>query len=398
MASEEATNTNDLVIMVMNTDNGEKHEAGRTEIVERFLNQEDLTPDFFLLQEVKVKKFEKVLIKKNYSKIEVNEVQNSYNLIMFKKELQGTQIEELTTTGGRYCAGQFTFRGKKILLVSFHGNNELDARGKELKTDQRFSRIKGENGSKQTRAIKQFRLGEYLEEFHKLKVDNQCDHLIVGGDFNLDMNKLLDVITIKRKTKKNGRKDLRERQEEFTSLFNSLNLKIVPYTHQREGQKNKVDALICDKDLSNDIRVTVYCNKYDGTVEDTSIKNFPFSQNTLDHHPLLFTIKITAPPTVVPIPTAEDQSPSTGVQIAPTGVLVAPTGVQVSPTVVPIPTAEDQSPSTGVQIAPTGVLVATAGVQDATAEAQNPPTLEIAPSEDDLAERVGGININDQET
>jgi hypothetical protein len=119
MASEEATN-----IMVMNTDYAD-YEAGRTEIVERFLNQEDLTPDFFLLQEVKVKKFENVLTARNYSKIEVNEVQNSYNMIMFKSELQGTQ-KGLTEPGGRYCAGQFTFREKKILLVSFHGNKNLD--------------------------------------------------------------------------------------------------------------------------------------------------------------------------------------------------------------------------------------------------------------------------------
>jgi hypothetical protein len=318
--------TNELVILVMNTDFA-TYDYRRDEEIKSFIEQLDPKPDFLLLQQVKVTTLkdrrepidQRVAIKnalvdyrasdgtpKSYISIEKEEsdafINNppierivSYNMIRYKEEHGGTQIR---SNAKRYCAGQFTFNGsqtRQILLVSFHGNSQLDKTDLKLRDDLRFKYITKAN---QTKAIKQYRLGEYLKIFHKLKNDNNCHHLIVGGDFNLNVDELLDVITIRRTTP--SQTLLTQRQEEFIQLFNSLNLKIVPYTHLRDG-KEKKDALICDNSLSNDIRVTVYCNKPDGTVGDTSIKNFPFSENSLDHDPLLFTINIQ-------LPTSEDKT------------------------------------------------------------------------------------------
>jgi hypothetical protein len=381
--------TNELVIMVMNTDYGD-YEAGRKEIVKRFLNQEDLTPDFFLLQELKQevkeknREFENALFARNYSKIEVNEVQNSYNMIMFKSELQGTQ-KGLTEPGGRYCAGQFTFAGKKILLVSFHGNNELDKEDKKLKDDPRFEAIKGENGTKKIKAIKQFRLGEYLEEFQDLKDANHCDHLIVGGDFNLNVDKLLVPDEIRAQSPTLGQELLRERQEDFIELFNRLNLQIVPYN----SQKRKYEALICDSGLSDEaITVKVYTKKekkdeagniltMDG---NTLLQHFPdFTQNTLNHDPLLFTIKIAAGPALV-------QAPPAGVPAE----VQAPTAEELEALAerVEAINVNDQVPSTGVQ-------------HQAPAHANQVPTEEVqaatAVEIEALAEGVAAIDFGNKE-
>jgi hypothetical protein len=332
LTSEES---NELVILVMNTDFA-TYDYRRDKEIKSFFEQLEPKPDFLLLQEVKVTTLEntrepidqRVAIKdalgkyeerdgtpKSYISFETLEsdglINNppierivSYNMIMYKEVHQGTQFRSNTK---RYCIGQFTFRRKKILLVSFHGNKNLDTEDLELKTDTRFKDITKAN---QTKAIKKFRLGEYLKIFHKLKIDNKCHHLIVGGDFNLNVDELLDAITIIRKTK--SQKSLRERQLEFADLFNSLNLQIVPYTHQREGQLNKIDALICDNGLSNDIKVTVFSNGNIIPGGDTLVNNSLFSKNSLDHDPLLFTIKMKVPikevqiPTKVQLPTTEE--------------------------------------------------------------------------------------------
>jgi hypothetical protein len=321
--------SNELVILVMHTDFA-TYVQSRDQEINSFFKQLNPKPDFLLLQEVKVTTLknrqepfdQRVAVKnalgdyratdgtrKSYSwfwgegslhipKNEGFERIVSYNMIMYKEEHGGTQIR---SNGKRYCIGQFTFRRKKILLVSFHGNKNLDTEDLELKTDTRFKDITEVN---QIKAIKQYRLGKYLEIFHKLKVYNNCQHLIVGGDFNLNIDKLLVLDKIKAKKPTQGQKLLKQRQAEFIQLFNRLDLQI-EYKHHRNG-KNKFDALVCDKGLSNDIKVTVYCNKSEETVGDTSIKNVPFSQYTLDHHPLLFTIKIAALPALVQAPPPED--------------------------------------------------------------------------------------------
>jgi hypothetical protein len=332
--------SNELVILVMNTDFA-TYVHSRDEEIASFIKQLNPKPDFLLLQEVKVTTLtntrepidQRVAIKdalgkyeerdgtpKSYISFEtlesnayINNLQIerivSYNMIRYKEEHKGTQIR---SNAKRYCAGQFTFNGsqtRQILFVSFHGNSQLDKTDLKLREDLRFKDITKAN---QTKAIKQFRLGEYLKIFHKLKNDNNCHHLIVGGDFNLNVDELLDVITIRRTTP--SQTLLTQRQEEFIRLFNSLGLQIVPYIHQREG-KQKYDALICDKSLSNDIKVRVYSNKPDRTVGDTSIKKFPFSKNSLDHDPLLFTIKIKVPTTEVQVPTTKVKLPTKEVQL-----------------------------------------------------------------------------------
>jgi hypothetical protein len=330
--------SNELVILVMNTDFA-TYDYRRDEEIKSFFKQLEPKPDFLLLQEVKVTTLknrpdrpidQRVAIndalgdyrasdgtRKRYISIETLEsnalIYNdkidrivSYNMIRYKEEHGGTQIR---SNAKRYCAGQFTFNGsqtRQILLVSFHGNKNLDAEDLKLKKDPRFKDITEAN---QIKAIKQFRLGEYLKIFHKLKIDNKCHHLIVGGDFNLNVDELLDAITIIRKTK--SQKSLRERQLEFADLFNSLNLQIVPYTHQREGQLNKIDALICDNGLSNDIKVTVFSNGNIIPGGDTLVNNSLFSKNSLDHDPLLFTIRMKVPTTEVQVPTTEAQLPTT---------------------------------------------------------------------------------------
>jgi hypothetical protein len=312
-SSEES---NELVILVMNTDFA-THVQSRDEEIASFIKQLNPKPDFLLLQEVKIKKHQNRResidqisdiseslghyratdgTRKSYSlfwgegslhipKNEGFERIESYNMIMCKGEHQGTQFQ---LEAKRYCVGQFTFKGKEILLVSFHGNSKLDATDIKLKNNSRFSQIAE---TEIIKAIKQFRLGKYLNLFHKLKVDNKCDHLIIGGDLNLNVDKLLVPDEIKAKTPTPGQLLLRQRQEDFIQLFDSLGLQIVPYNHQRNGRR-KIDALICDKDLSNNIGVTVFSSGKYIPGGDTLVNNSLFSQNCLDHDPLLFNIRI----------------------------------------------------------------------------------------------------------
>jgi hypothetical protein len=224
-----------------------------------------------------------------YSKIDVKESEGwigskslkqkpSYSMIMSKVHHPRPKAEKFQ----RFCPGQFTFQGKKILLISFHGDSKLD----KNETDPRFA-----GNDKPTR------LRQYLTHFQELRTSTKSDHLIIGGDFNRDLDK-----------------------PEFSGIFTKFNLQIVPYKHQR---KKKVDALICDNGLSKDITVTVYIKeekkdkvgnilKKDG---DTFLEHFKFSKNSLDHDPLLFTIKIKVPTTEVQLPTTEVQVPTKEVQL-----------------------------------------------------------------------------------
>jgi hypothetical protein len=290
--------------------------------------------------------------KSKYSKIEVQETEGRlprskaetiekksvYTMIM-----AGHPGSQKMSEKPRYCAGHFEFkRTTHILLVSFHGNKNLDAEDLKLKKDPRFKDITEAN---QIKAIKQFRLGEYLKIFHKLKIDNKCHHLIVGGDFNLNVDKLLVPDEIRAQSPTLGQLLLEKRQEDFIELFNRLDLQIVPYN----SQKRKYEALICDSGLSNAITATVYIKeakkdkagnilKKDG---DTFLEHFKFSKNSLDHDPLLFTIKMKVPTTEVQLPTTKVQLPTTEVQLPTTEVQVPTTEVQVPTTEAHFPTTEE---------------------------------------------------------
>ncbi len=473
MAANEQTEN--LIILVMNTHHG-KRERGesnfyrnRNSKIKDFFETLDPEPNFLLLQEVKKTFFkgrtpwttqvvegwgmierdhfdqrEEILQalgdheatdgnrRRNYNSFEIKEDDGwiprnnpkylrieSYNMIMAKNGHPGSQKTSETL---RYCAGQFTFQGKAILFISFHGDQTL---GKN-ETDPRFA---GKDKSDCLRV--------YFQMFLELKESTNSDHLIIGGDFNINLD-----------------------TPEFIEILRDFPLKIVPYKKQRRGQTGtllrKIDALICDEELfSNDIKVTVYSKEqtvnpegYDD--EGTLVKHFAFSQNSLDHDPLLFAIKITVPPTGVPaevqaptaeeldalaervgainvndqvpstgvqhqapahanqVPTEEVQAPTAGVQAPTAGVQALPTGVQISPNEVQIPstglqvpTSEVQIPSTGaqalpreVQIPTTGDQVPPTGVQAPTAEVQVPPTEGL----EDVTEGLGAIHVNDQET
>ena len=75
-------------------------------------------------------------VQKSHSTIYQAEEDLKNNMIMYKKtgKMGNPQIK---STSNRYCSGKFTFGQKKILLVSFHGNNQLDERDKQLKVDER---------------------------------------------------------------------------------------------------------------------------------------------------------------------------------------------------------------------------------------------------------------------
>ena len=100
------------------------------------------------------------------------------------------------------------------------------------------------------------------------------------------MDTLLDV-----------KKSNKKRQEELNQIFIDCNLMMVPYEHQRKKGRTKFDTLICDKDLADQFTVTIFFNTDIRAIKSplpahTNVAHFPFSENSLDHDPLLFTIKL----------------------------------------------------------------------------------------------------------
>jgi len=147
-------------------------------------------------------------------------------------------------------------------------------------------------------AVKKYILRNYLQFFWNLKTDIKCDHLIVAGDFNDNMDKFNKKHEHKYNVVK--QKALAEEQSENIALLKKYDLVIVPYENQRNknklNQKNisKYDTLICDKGLTQDGKVKVYCNKKASSdLPDTEVVHVDFSEQTLNHHPLLFTLKFT---------------------------------------------------------------------------------------------------------
>ena len=313
------TSDDNLSILVMNTDFGKKEKKDknfytrRNEEIEAFFKEFNPKPDFPLLHEVKITCRDKdgqskiydqedaicgALGKDVYSSVKMLEWDNIflkpttsirrvefYNMIMHKTEYVAAEIVWHTR---RYCTAQFTFQKKNILLISLHAIFKLGDEGANLKEDPRFS-ANGE--TLDANAIKKFLLGELLEKFHKLKGDKECDHLIIGGDFNLNMDTLLDV------KKSNKKPLLKKMQEDLNKTFIDCNLMIVPYLHQRMKGKTKFDTLICDKDLADQFTVTIFFNTDIRAIKSplpahTNVAHFPFSENSLDHDPLLFTIKL----------------------------------------------------------------------------------------------------------
>ena len=57
-----------------------------------------------------------------------------------------------------------------------------------------------------------------------MKIANECDHLIVAGNFNLNMDELLMPSKIKAKKPTAGQLLLKEREEELIYLLEDLKL------------------------------------------------------------------------------------------------------------------------------------------------------------------------------
>jgi len=202
----------------------------------------------------------------------------------------------------RFCIGQFTVQenGVKLLLVCFHGHH------KSLTIPE-----------------KRINLRYYLRLFQKVKESSKSNFLIVGGDFNLDLDDFEEL----------------EKFEKFEpNILNELGLKIIPYNPQRLGadgkKKKKVDGLICDERLLlKPMEVTVFhhfpkdckiisqiketankkkeveiveckdkCSSMDFEEDATNVVCSHVPAEILDHDPVLFTLWI---PTLENLPNIE---------------------------------------------------------------------------------------------
>ena len=115
-----------------------------------------------------------------------------------------------------------------------------------------------------------------LEEFISEKAATKSDHLVIGGDFNLNLDDF---------------------EQKNIDHLNRIGLKVVPYSNQREGQK--FDGLICDRDILVS-KVTVYTdiiqkdsphNKQNDVVHEDPTTTVVYSQlpkDVMDHHPIRF--------------------------------------------------------------------------------------------------------------
>ena len=115
------------------------------------------------------------------------------------------------------------------------------------------------------------------------------------------MDTLLDV-----------KKSNKKRQEELNQIFIDCNLMMVPYEHQRKKGRTKFDTLICDKDLADQFTVTIFFNTDIRAIKspllaNTNVAHFPFSENSLDHDPLLFTLKLRQEDKAIKKETDEDE-------------------------------------------------------------------------------------------
>jgi hypothetical protein len=149
-----------------------------------------------------------------------------------------------------------------MIIVSFHGNYRM------------------------TEEIRFKNLRNYLNFFQYLKKLTKSKYLIVGGDFNLDM----DEYSAQKKLDNKGNVKMTE------TILKDLGLKIVPYESQRKKKNGerakKIDALICDKKLRCD-EVVVFHNSREEEEENlTRVLPSEIPPNVLDHDPVMFKLWI----------------------------------------------------------------------------------------------------------
>ena len=145
------------------------------------------------------------------------------------------RIQESDQRMKRFRMCKLTRGERSVLLVNFHGNTKIK-----------------ENKNKKNKVNKKDKVTiflEYLAKFQQIKVSENCDFLVVGGDFNFDLD-----------TFARG----------YQNILDGYNLMVVPYQHQRmkadmTGLKEKIDGLICDKELWRESeQVVVYHYKKRG--------------------------------------------------------------------------------------------------------------------------------------
>jgi hypothetical protein len=184
--------------------------------------------------------------------------------------------DEFQISSKRFRFIVLTSGRRSVLLVNYHGER---------------------NGITEEEKMQTFLV--YLKLFQKFKVKRGCDYLVIGGDFNFDLDNF-------------------DRRNQML-LDQSYNLKVVPYQSERERRtkkgnilRDKVDGLICDKEMWNeDEKVVVYQRENtEGRGENTShgsqdynytgvdltqlttIENSQISVDILDHDPVLFTLRL----------------------------------------------------------------------------------------------------------
>ena len=180
-----------------------------------------------------------------------------YNLVISKNVFSPFQTRFQNQTDSRFCAQKIVFQSETVLAVSFHGRYRIPI----------VDRIK--------------ELLDYIAKFVELKRSSGSGHVLIGGDFNLDLD---------------------EFEKDHIPFLDSLGLKVVHYSNQRDGQK--FDGLICDKDIRV-ANVTVYSENLpndvhfrDGQldvhfrVDQTDVISSKIPKHVMDHHPIKFDLML----------------------------------------------------------------------------------------------------------
>jgi hypothetical protein len=225
-----------IVILVTNlgrVNNSKVPEDNRRTAISRFF-EKDLTkePLFVFAQEIQNSQIDKVkesLEKRSgppYAHCQVKEYGSSHNAIIWKDgqtvtehkdvwQKNGVQLgscDEFQISSKRFRFTVLTRGERSVLLVNYHGER---------------------NGMAEKERVQNFLV--YLKLFQGVKMERDCNYLVIGGDFNFDLDTFAE--------------------NNQTFLDNNYNLKVVPYQSEikRKTKKNilniKVDGLMCDKEM-----------------------------------------------------------------------------------------------------------------------------------------------------
>lgn len=222
----------DEKIVILVTNLGRVNKSNVTEddrkivIANFFENFLSKNPDFVFAQEIQNSQIPKVkesLEKRSevsYSHCQVKEYGSSQNATFWKKEGQTVTDhkdvwqkvgDETHINSERFLFTVLNSGNRSVLLANYHGER---------------------NGIAEEERVRNFLV--YLKLFQRVKVERDCDYLVIGGDFNFDLDRI-DILNF---------------------LDEKYNLKVVPYQSEikRKTKKgnilnDKLDGLICDKEM-----------------------------------------------------------------------------------------------------------------------------------------------------